>query len=439
VLVKVERLSPSEARLTVEVEPERVERALDGAYRRLAGRYNVPGFRRGKVPRPVLERLLGADALADEALDPLMTETFEEALAQEGLDPLARAEIEGAPKIVRGQPFTYVAKVPVRPEVRVPDVRSLTVNVPRPEVTDADVDQMIRRMAESRGQLTEGTQVEPDGVVVAAVSTEVGGEEQEGGGDATIDLGRPDVLPGAREALEGAEVGETRQVVWNLPADHPSHPGAEAVTRFEVKKVLRREVPPVDDALARAVGAASLDELRASVRRGMERELAERWRAARLDAAVAALVAGTELAVPDVLVDEHLESHWQEFLARLRRAKLSLPAYLAMAGKDEDTVRREMRPDAVEDTRRNLVLEGLAIAEGLEPAEGEIRLAAEQLLPRRRSKDGSRLSAGERRYVRDVLRRTKARRLLESLYARPPGEAEDETEDGAGVSAAASE
>lgn len=425
--VTVERTAPDEAVVSVEVEAERVDEAVRAALGHLSQRYVFPGFRRGKAPRNIVESFLGRDAIYQEALSHLVEATFDEAVDQERLRPVAAADLEGDPELAEGSPLTYRARVAVRPEVEFPDVRSLTVEVAPHAVSDADVDAFIESLRRQRAKLVEAGQVGEHSMVRAEVTTEVAGEVVEAPREGLLDMEQGDpVITGLNAALIGSPVGETREVVWTVPADNSPHAGKEALTRIRVLEARDRALPPLDEALAKALGATSVDDLRRQIRAYLVADARNRERQERLDRAVDALVDAVPSVAPEPLVERQSDILWEEFLSELRRQRIPLEAYQAAAGKDEATVRAELRPQAERRAKRNMVLEALADREGLEPVEGEIRAAADRLLGggEKGRRDGKRtLSRGQRTYIRDVLLREKALSFLAEIYA-PAGDDE---------------
>jgi trigger factor len=420
VKVTVERTAPAEAVVSVEVEAPRVEQAVRTALGHLSQRYVFPGFRRGKAPRNIVESFLGRDAIYQEAISHLVESTFDEAVDQERLRPVAPADMESEPELVEGSPLVYTARVAVRPDVDFPNVRELKVEVQKREIGDGDVDTFIDSMRRQRAKLVEASQVSEHSVVRAEVMTEVDGEVVEAAREGLLDMEEGDpVITGLTEALVGSPAGETREVVWTVPEDNAKHAGKEALTRVHVLEVRDRVLPPLDEDLAKSMGATSLGELRTQAHAYLAAEARNRERQERLDQAVDALVDAVAATVPEPLVERQSDILWEEFLAELRRQRIPLEAYVAAAGKDEAAVREGFRPQAERRAKRNMVLEALADREGLEPEEGEIRAAADRLLGGEKGRrDGKRtLSRGQRTYIRDVLMREKALNFLADIHA----------------------
>lgn len=433
--VSVERTAPDEAIVSVEVEPERVNQAVVDAYHRLAQRYAIPGFRRGHAPRTVVDTYVGKPSVEQEAMEHLLDATFYEAVDQERLRPIGSVELQDEVHLEEGQALAYRAKVRVKPDLEVAPHTDLTFDVEHTEVSDADVDAYIETMRREAGRLVPGDVVGPHCVVRAQVKTEVDGEVLEAERETVLDMEQGDpVVENLPETLDGSPVGETRQVVWTVPMDHPTHGGREATTSIEILEIRDRDLPEVDEAFAKRVGAESVEELRARVRRILELESQYAYQRARVQGAVDALCDATEVEVPEPLVERQSDILWEELLDNLRQNQVTLEAYLTATGQNEETVRAGFAEDAVKRAKRNLVLESLARKENLLPAEGEIWEAAQQLLGmgRKGAKGGKRnLTRSQREYLEDVVLRQHALDLLGRIYgpadsADLEGEGEDD-------------
>lgn len=422
--VSVERTAPDEAIVSVEVEPERVNQAVGEAYRHLAQRYAIPGFRRGHAPRTVIDTYVGKPSVEQEALEHLMDTTFYEAVDQERLRPIGQVELQDEVHLEEGQALAYRAKVRVKPEVALAPHVGLSIDVEPHEVSDSDVDAYIETMRREAGRLVPAQQVGPHCLVRAKVRTEVDGNVLEEERETVLDMEQGDpVVENLPTALDGSPVGELRQVVWTVPAEHPTHGGQEATTTIEILEIHDRELPEVDQAFAERVGAGGVEELRSRVRRILDVEAQYEYQRARVQAAVDALAAATEVDVPEPLVERQSDILWEEFLDNLRQNRIALEAYLTATGQTEATIREGFKDDAVKRAKRNLVLEALARKENLPPAEGEIWEAAGQLLGiNRKGGKGSKrtLSRGQREYLEDVVLRQHALDLLGRLYAQDP-------------------
>jgi trigger factor len=379
----LERLEGSRVVLDVRVEVPDVERALDAAYRRLVGRVNIPGFRRGKAPRAVFERFVGRSRLWQEALDPLVQEAFDAAVEESGIEPMTSPEVELA-AIEDGQPLRFKATVTVRPEVELGDYRGIALAREPVEVGDDDVQRALEELRERRARWVpvEDAPAERGMLVVIDVTGEVGGEPADPETGVGAVLGSGQLRPALEEGIEGMRPGETREVAMSFPDDDADAKIAGKSGRFQVvlRECKRKELPALDDDFARDVSeAASLEELRSWLKNRLREAAEARAEQSLADRCVALVTDEARVDVPAVLVDQQVEAAVRELAAEMARAGSSLDAYLASQGKGLDDLRAELRPRAERRAKTRLVLEAVARREGLEPTSEEVRRRIERM------------------------------------------------------------
>lgn len=414
----LERKEGWQAVLTVEVEPERVEAALGEACRRLARRVRVPGFRPGRVPRSVLERHLGKEAVWQEAADGLLEGAVTEAAAQLGLEPIARPAIDVLER-ADGQPLRFRATVAVRPEVLLGDYRSLAVPVEDVRVEAEEVDRVLEDLRERQGvlrPLDEGAA--PGNLVrIAYRGTVAGRAVSSGEGDRLVRLGAGELAPALEQALTGARAGEAREVAFR-DEGQDGDAGGDVRLSVRVLEVCERVLPPLDDEFARGLGPyEGLDQLRAAVeaqlRDAAERRARERQRALVLER----LVEESRVEVPPPLVERRLGSVVRRWLEEARLLGLSPEQYRQAQGfASEEELREGLLALAAGEVRADLVLDALAQAEGITAPEDEV----EDLL---RVRGLDRLDAEMRAAVRRTIMREKALAWLADLAAANAGAA----------------
>jgi trigger factor len=371
--------------LELEVEDERVQRALESTYRRLAKRVKVPGFRPGKAPRAVLERHLGEDTIRHEAIDELMPQLYREALEQEDIHAIDRAEYE----LITEQPLVAKFTVPIRPTVELGDYPSL--RVPRePVVVDPErVQEALEALRHRYATLEPVTRPIAWGDVVHAdVQGTIEGTPflQEEDAQFQLQEGRSISFPGFAEALLGREKGPPFEFEVTVPDDLPDERlrGKQARYKVEVKEVKQEVLPELDDEFGRQVGEgfASLEALRTRVegdlREALEREAEHQYE----DQALDALAEQAQVEFPTVLVEREIDRILQEQAGIGRTptrgrgagqsAREELERYLQQVGKSEEEVRAELRPAADTRVRRSLVLSQLSEAEHIEVTDVEV-------------------------------------------------------------------
>lgn len=378
--VRVTETSPVVRTLDVEVDSKRVARAFERAYRDLGRKARVRGFRPGKAPRSVLERLYGASIL-DDIERALVAETLPEAVSRSGLRPVAEPAIEAQP-LSDAAPFRYSARVEVKPVLSLPQVRGLPAVRPSTEVRFEEVEEQLEALRQKHAPLVE----EPEGAAAARGNVacvdfvgRIDGKAFEGGSgqDVEIELGAGRFIPGFEGQLEGAHAGEDREVRVRFPDAYgrPELAGKEAVFQVHVAAIKRRALPELDDEFAKDVGDfASLAELRARIQADLQ---AARDRAA--DGAVRrsvmdALLARAPFDVPPGMVDRRLQR-------RLSLAHRQLERSVPEEALHQQLERwsSEWRPLAEREVREALVLEAVAAQEGLAADEAELAVRLEAL------------------------------------------------------------
>jgi len=422
--MKVEwRTEPgSRAVLEIEVPEDDVTRAMDQAYAALVRRVQVPGFRRGRAPRPIFERHIGTDALREEALRQLVPDQYAEAISQAGIAPITRPSIQvkDGPD---GKGLHLTATVDVYPTVTLPDYRAIRVPRETNPVTDADVDRAVEDIRTRHGRLAstpDETARRGDFVLLNVTAAPQGLERLQPGRELLVEIGGG-LLPAPVEAaLEGARAGEDRTAQVE---------GAGEVT-VHVGDVRRKDLPPLDDAFARMVSdQPTLAALRDSLRARLTRERAEDETRERRERALDAVLAQSAVDLPESLVRHELEHMLEDLSSRLQSRGLSVESYLRSQEKDEAALLAEMRPGAERRVRGRLVLEAVAEREGLAVTEEEIAAEVEKLagdLKQDIPKVSAWLAEGGRREgLRESLLRRKAMTLLVDavtgvLAAAPP-------------------
>lgn len=407
--------------LEVELPPERLAHAVDEAVRRLSRRTKVAGFRPGKAPRFMLERVLGPSAVLDEAVEQLVEDAYREAIIGSTIIPLTSPEVEIV-QAEEGKPVIFKATVAVRPEVALGDYRNFNF---RPEIETIDDQKVERVIGELRDEYATLVPVEDRGArtgdyaVIAYTGTREGVPFEGGSTDRMpLIIGDERLIPGFEEHLLGLRVGERVEFDLAFPADYPDQDLAGQVAHFavELKELREKVLPELDDEFARSLGRfEDLAALRAEIRARLERNALDRARHEFADRIIEYAVANATLELPDVLIDQEVEVMHDEFRASLARQGISEEAYLKVTGKTEPDLHAEFRPRAEHRVKVLLVLSKIAEAEGVGVTDEE--LEAETTRARLRYGDDQQLlryleSERGRSFLRSTLRRTK---LVEKL------------------------
>jgi trigger factor len=384
VKTNVTELPESRVRVQAEVAPEEVERRVQQAARELGRQMRVPGFRKGKVPPPVVIRRLGREAVVDEAVRSALGSWYADAIDGAGIAPVGEPELDVPSELpAEGQPLQFSIEIGVRPVAKLGEYKGLEVGRREPHVDDAQIDEEIDRLRDRLATLdtVERPAETGDHVVMDYVGS-VDGEEFEGGAgrDQLLEIGSGRLVPGFEDQLVGASAGEERTVTITFPEDYPTPElaGKEAEFAVTVNDVKAKNLPePDDDFASDATEFDTLAELREDIaerlRKVDERVLEREYE----DAVVEAAVAEAEIEVPEKLVHARAHELLEDTFVALARQGISKEAYLRITGRDEEALAHEAEPEAAAALRREAVLSAIVDAEAIEPTDEQVREALE--------------------------------------------------------------
>ena len=424
VKTNVTELPASRVRVEAEVPPDEVERRLQHTARQIGRQMKVPGFRRGKVPPPMVLQRVGRSTVLDETVRDSLATWYVDAIDDAGIVPVGDPQLNLADLPGEGQALRFSIEIGVRPRAELGEYRGLEVGRREPEVSDAAVEQELEALRDrlARLETVDGPAGTGDFVVLDFAGS-VEDEPIEGGEarDELVELGGGRLPAEMEEGLIGASGGERRQIDVSFPGDHGSSQLAGRTARFEVtvKEVKRKQLPELDDDLAAdAAGFDTLEELRADLRARLEeadrRAIDSDFREAAVDAAVAV----ARIDVPDALIDARARELWERLMRTLAEQGVSREAYLRVSGKTEEELLREARPDAERALRREAVLAAVVEAEGIEPSEQDLVQALEHSAQHEQTTAGDLLERLRRAGRLDPLRRDLAHRQAVDLVAR---------------------
>lgn len=426
--VTLERLPQSRVQLQIEVDPDRLERSLDAAYRRIARRNRFPGFRPGKVPRAIVERTYGREGLIREALDTLVPDAYNEALEAEDVPAIGQPELA----IQSLEPLRFTATVPVRPTVELNDYRSIRVEPENVEVTPAMVEeqfQLLRRRHATHVPVNRPAAW--NDILIADVAATADGEEFLRDERAEFQLREGETLfvQGLAEAFLGLEKGKSRTFDLIFPEDFrvESLRGKTATFTVTLHEVKEEQLPALDDEFAQSINAEefpTLEALRqrieADLRHSLEEAAENRFRTAAVDK----LVESATIDYPDVLVQHEIDHLIRDALGNDRQQYLT---YLSTIGRTEQEFRETWREAAETRVRRSLVLEALAEAEGVDVSADEINQELDALLaPMGEDAERFRQMFATEEGIATIRRNLLSRKTLERLSAIARGELQEE-------------
>lgn len=380
-----EKIESNTVSLTVEVDADKVATSLDQAFKKVVAKVNVPGFRKGKVPRSIFESKFGIESLYQDAIDILLPEAYTAAVNETGIEPVDRPEVD-VTQFAKGQAFIFTAKVTVKPEVTLGNYKGVEVTKATAEVTEEEIAAELERLQQRHAELNvveEGAAQEGD-VSVIDFDGYVDGEAFEGGKAErySLELGSGSFIPGFEEQVVGMELGDFKDVEVTFPESYHAEnlAGKPAVFKVKLHELKRKTLPALDDEFAKDVSEFdTLDEYKKdlAVKLG---ENKEKEAAQALEAEVISKVAeAATVEVPDAMVETEQNYMLQDFENRLRSQGMTLDLYYQFSGQNEQVLRDQMKGDAEKRVLNNLVLEAIAKAEALEVSEEDINEELENL------------------------------------------------------------
>ncbi len=382
VKTNVTELPESRVRVDAEVPADEVERRVQQAAKELGRQMRIPGFRKGKVPPPVVIRRLGRETVLDEALRSSLGSWYVDAIDESGIAPVGEPELDVGDLPTEGQPLAFSIEIGVRPRATLGDYKGLEVGRREPHVEDSGIEAELDRLRDRFATLeTVDRAAQAGDHIVMDYLGSVDGVPFEGGEgrDQLLELGSGRLIPGFEDQLIGASAGEQREVSVKFPDDYAGDLGGKDAT-FEVtvSEVKAKLLPELDDDFASdSTEFETLAELREDVAKRL-REVEERSIEREFEQAVLeAAVAQAEIEVPDKLIHARAHELLSETLSALSRQGLSKEAYLRIAGKDEEELAHEAEPEAAAALRREAVLAAIVEAEQIEPSDEDLRVALE--------------------------------------------------------------
>lgn len=377
--VKWEKLEGNEGILTVEVDAETVNNGLDKAFKKVVKQVNVPGFRKGKVPRGMFEKRFGVESLYQDALDFILPDAYENAVTEASIEPVDRPEIDIV-QLEKGQNLIFTAKVTVKPEVKLGEYKNLEAERLDATVTEEDVNEELKKLQERQAELVvkeEGTAQNGDTAVIDFEGF-VDGVAFEGGKgeNYSLTIGSNTFIPGFEEQLIGVAAGEEKDVEVTFPEEYHAEELAGKPATFKVKlhEIKSKELPVLDDEFAKDVDdeVETLDALKAKTRTRLEESRKQEAENALKDSLVDLATANATIDVPQAMVKAEQDRMIREFEQRLSMQGMNLDLYYQFSGTDEAALREQMAEDAEKRVRMNLTLEAIAKAEDLQVTDAEL-------------------------------------------------------------------
>ena len=376
--LQVEKLEKNMAKLTVEVPAEEVEAALQNAYLKNRKQISVPGFRKGKVPRQMIEKMYGPEVFYDDAANALIQKAYPQAADECELEIVSRPAVEIV-QLEKGKPFIFTAEVAVKPEVTLGQYKGIEVEKADTTATDEEVAAELdkEREANSRTITVEDRAVQDGDMTVIDFEGFVDGEAFEGGKgtDYPLTIGSGAFIPGFEEKLVGAEIGKEVEVDVTFPEEYHAKElaGKPAVFKCTVKEIKVKELPELDDDFAQDVSDFdTLEEYKADVRKKVEEKKAAEAKAQKEDAVIEKIIEGATMEIPEAMVKTQAERMVDEFAQRLQMQGLTMEQYLQFTGGNVQALVEQSKPQALKRIQSRLVLEAVVAAENLTASDEEL-------------------------------------------------------------------
>jgi trigger factor len=375
----VTELPESRVRVEVQVGPEEVQSRVEHKARQLGRELKLPGFRRGKVPAPLVIQRVGREAVLEEAVRDTLGSWYADAILTAGIVPVGDPQLDLGDLPPQGQALNFSIEIGVLPKAQLGQYSGLEVGRAEPQVEEQLVDQEVERLREGLAKLqtVERPAASGDFVVIDYLGSLVqdsGAQEPFEGGegrDQLVELGSDSLIPGFEDALVGAQAGDTRTVALDFPADygHEQLAGRPASFAVTVKEVKRKDLPALDEDFAIDAGFDTVEDLRQDIRARLLQVADQRVQGEFRDAALDAAVAKASVQVTPALIEARAQEMWERMLHSLSHRGITREAYLQIDGRPEQEILAELAPDAERALRREAVLTAVVEAEGIEPSE----------------------------------------------------------------------
>ncbi|MCI0183217.1 trigger factor [Sulfoacidibacillus ferrooxidans] len=377
--VKWEKTEANVGILEVEVGQEQVKHALDEAFKKVVKRVNLPGFRKGKVPRRIFETRFGVESLYQDALDVLLPEAYSNAVVEAKLEPVDRPQIDIV-QMESGKPLLFKATVTVKPEVQLGDYKSVTYEDKDFVLSQERIDEELTKVRSGHAELqvVEDGSVESGDMIVMDFKGYVDGEAFEGGEaeNYQLEIGTNTFVPGFEDQLIGAKVDEERTITVTFPEDYHVKSLASKEAKFDVviHDIKRKVLPELDDEFAKDISEfETFEDFKADLIKNLEHELEHEHEHYVQDAIVQAVVEQAIIDIPAVMFDQEIDSEVKEFESRLSQQGIPLDAYQEFTGTTTEELREQFREDAQNRVKTSLVLDAIAKAENIQVTEEDLQ------------------------------------------------------------------
>ncbi|MCI7322375.1 MAG: trigger factor [Lachnospiraceae bacterium] len=383
--VQVENLEKNMAKLTIEVPAEELEKAIEAVYRKQKNQISIPGVRKGKVPRAMIEKMYGAGIFYEDAANALMQQNYPTAVDESGIDIVSRPTVDIV-QIEQGKPFIFTAEVAVKPEVTLGKYMGVTVTKADTSVTDEEVDAALEEERNNNARIitvTDRPVAEGDTAVIDFEGF-VDGVAFEGGKGENhpLEIGSHSFIDNFEEQLIGKNAGEDVEVNVTFPEQYQAAElaGKPAVFKVKINEIKTKELPELDDEFAQDVSDFdTLAEYKDSLKKELEEKKKTEARRAQEDEAIQKIIDKSKMDIPEAMIDTQCETMIDEFAQRIAQSGLSMEQYLQFSGTTMDGMKEQVRPEALTRIQSSLVLEQIAKEENIEVSDEDVDADIEKM------------------------------------------------------------
>lgn len=376
--LQVEKLEKGMAKLTIEVAAEKFDEALKSAYKKNVGKINIQGFRKGKAPMKLIEKMYGPEIFYEDAANIIIPDAYEEEIRDCEVEPVARPSVDVV-QMEKGKPFIFTATVAIKPEVTLGTYKGVEVEVEKAVVTDEDVMDELKKEQEKNASIAtvEGRAAALNDTLTIDFEGFVDGESFEGGRatDYPLVLGSHSFIDTFEDQLVGTNVGDELDVNVTFPENYQSDKlaGKPAVFKVKVNKIEEKILPEIDDELVQDVSEFdTLDEYKADIRAKLLERKEAQIKAAKEDAVVDKIIEGAQMEIADDMISAQTELMLREFAQNVQMQGINIQQYMQLTGNTPEGMMEQMRPQAEKRIKSRLVLEAVAAAENMEATDEEV-------------------------------------------------------------------
>ncbi|MCI7112309.1 MAG: trigger factor [Lachnospiraceae bacterium] len=383
--VQVENLEHNMAKLTINVSAEELEKALDSAYKKQKGQISVPGFRKGKVPRAMIEKMYGAGVFYEDAANILMQQTYPAAIDESGVDIVSRPTVDVV-QIEKGKEFIYTAEVAVRPEVTLGKYMGVTVTKIDTTVTDEEVDAELENQRNKNARtvtVTDRPVAEGDTAVIDFEGF-VDGVAFEGGKGENhpLEIGSHTFIDTFEDQLVGKNTGDEVEVNVTFPEKYQAEDlaGKPATFKVKINEIKTKELPELDDEFAQdAAGVDTLAEYKEELKKNLTEKKETEAKKTKEDEAIKKIIDKSKMDIPEAMISTQCETMVEEFAQRIAQSGLTMEQYLQFSGMTVDQLKEQVRPEALTRIQSSLVLEQIAKDENIEVTDADVDAEVEKM------------------------------------------------------------